>query len=102
MPDPHDTLSIFADVSVALAGFSGIAIAFGRRSAATLNRLDSRRLFNLFTFSGIVLVLSLLGMSLLHIESLGESLMWRGGSAALVLFGIPWLILDWLFEVTKR
>ncbi|MFT5501371.1 MAG: hypothetical protein ACI88G_001508 [Woeseiaceae bacterium] len=28
MPDPHETLSVFAEVSVALAGFSGIAIPF--------------------------------------------------------------------------
>ena len=95
MPDPHETLSIFAEVSVALAGFSGIAIAFGRRSEGTLNRLESRRLFNLFTFSGFVLIVALLGMSLLHIDSVDEEFLWRIGSTLLVFLGTPWLIQDW-------
>ena len=95
MPDPHDTLSIFAEVSVALAGFSGVVIAFGRRSVGVLTQLETRRLFNLFTFSGLVLILSLLGISLLHVESIDASSLWRGGSAVLVLIGIPWLIFDW-------
>ena len=95
MPNPHDTLTIFADISVALAGFSGIAIAFGRRSVGALTSLESRRLFNLFTFSGLVLILSLLGMSLLHVDLFDVNSLARGGSAVLVLFGVPWLILDW-------
>ena len=95
MPDPHDTLSIFAEVSVALAGFSGIIIAFGRRSSGALNELELRRLSNLFALSGMVLVLSLLGTSLLHVESLEPSTLWRGGSALVFLFTTPWLILDW-------
>jgi len=95
MPDPHNTLTIFADVSVALAGFSGIAIAFGRRSVGALNSLESRRLFNLFTFSGLVLIISLLGISLLHVDLVNENSLWRSGSAVLVLFGVPWLIRDW-------
>jgi len=34
--DPHATLAIFAEVSVALAGFSGIVIAFGGREIGYL------------------------------------------------------------------
>ena len=95
MPDPHETLSVFAEVSVALAGFSGVAIAFGRPAIGALSQLESRRLFNLFTFSGFVLIVSLLGISLLHIESVNESLLWRSGSSILVILGAPWLIRDW-------
>jgi hypothetical protein len=95
MPDPHETLSVFAEISVALAGFSGIAIAFGRPAAGALSQLESRRLFNLFTFSGFVLIISLIGISLFHIDSVNENLLWRGGSSVLVILGTPWLIRDW-------
>jgi len=94
MPDPHDTLSIFAEVAVALAGFSGIIIAFGRRSSGALTPLELRRLSNLFGLSGLVLISSLLGISLLHIESLEPATLWIGGSALLFLLVTPWLILD--------
>jgi hypothetical protein len=100
MPDPHDTLSIFAEVSVALAGFSGVAIAFGRRSIGVLTPLEKRRLYNLIVSSGLVLILSLLGVSLLYVESIDPGFLWRGGSAVLVLTGIPWLIADW-FKVQR-
>jgi hypothetical protein len=95
MPDPHETLSVFAEVSVALAGFSGIAIAFGRPSAGKSSQLESRRLFNLFTFSGFVSIISLLGISLIHVDFVDDSLLWRTGSSVLVILGIPWLIRDW-------
>ena len=95
MPDPHDTLSIFAEVSVALAGFSGIAIALGGRSLGSLTKLETRRLFNLFAFSGLVLIISLLGISFLHYETLASSFIWRGGSAVMFLIGVPWLFFDW-------
>ena len=94
MPDPHDTLSIFAEIAVALAGFSGIIIAFGRRSSGALTPLELRRLSNLFVLSGLVLISSLLGISLLHIEALETTTLWRCGSAMVFLLGIPWLILD--------
>jgi hypothetical protein len=58
MPEPHDTLSIFAEVAIALAGFSGIVIAFGRRSIGSLSTLEFRRLSNLFTLSGMALLFS--------------------------------------------
>ncbi|NNF59311.1 MAG: hypothetical protein HKN04_13835 [Rhodothermaceae bacterium] len=95
MPDPYDTLSIFAQVALALAGFSGIVVALGHRSVGELTPLEARRLVNLFTFSGLVFILTLLGISLLHIEHVDTSFLWRNGSAVLVLTGIPWMILDW-------
>jgi hypothetical protein len=94
MPDPHDTLAIFAEVSVALAGFSGIVIAFGRRSIGSLSKLEKRRLSNLFTLSGLVLTISLTGASLLHLNLSDLNVLWRWGSAALFFFGTPWLASD--------
>ena len=40
------------------------------------------------------LISSLLGASLLHIESLEPTTLWRSGSALVFLLGTPWLILD--------
>ena len=34
MPDPHETLSTFTEVAVALAGIAGIINAFKRRAPA--------------------------------------------------------------------
>ena len=94
MPDPHDTLAIFAEVSVALAGFSGIVIAFGGRSLGSLNQLEIRRLSNLFILSGLALTLSLLWLALLHIELEEPNLLWRSGSGIVFALITPWLIWD--------
>jgi hypothetical protein len=96
MPDPHDTLAIFAEVSVALAGFSGIVIAFGRRPIGTLSKLEMRRLSNLFYLSGLGLIISLTGASLLHLNLSDLNILWRWGSAALFFLITPWLVLDML------
>ena len=94
MTDPQSTLSIFAEISVALAGFSGIVIAFGRHPSGLLSKLEIRRLSNLFILSGFALLLSLLGISLLHIEFLSMDLLWRSASAVVILLAIPWLVWD--------
>ena len=100
MPDAQATLSIFAEVAVALAGFSGIIIAFGRRSLGALSPLESRRLYNLYFSSGLVLFSSLLGNSLIHAESLDAALLWRGESMLILVFGFPWIVIDW-FRVRR-
>jgi len=94
MPDPHDTLSIFAEVAIALAGFSGIVIAFGRRSVGSLSTLEVRRLSNLFTLSGIVLTFSLVGVSLLHVDGVDPALFWSWFSGAAFIVCAPWLLRD--------
>ena len=95
MLDQHQTLSIFAEVAVAIAGFSGIVIAFGRRSLGSLTQLELRRLSNLFAMSGFVVFSTLLSISLLYLESLEATVLWRGQSALVILFGTLWLIMDW-------
>jgi hypothetical protein len=94
MPDIQDTLSTFAEISVALAGFSGIVIAFGRRSIGSLGKLEARRLSNLFILSGLVLVFSLLGISLLHLNLEDSNILGLWGSAAVLLLATPWLFWD--------
>ena len=100
MPEPHETLSIFAEVSVALAGFSGIAIAFGSRSLGSLSRLEVRRLSNLFTLAGMALLTSLLMISLLYLDLASHDILWRGGSALLLVVAGPWLAWD-VVRVTR-
>lgn len=94
MPEPHDTLSIFAEVSIALTGFSGIVVAFDRRRLVSLSKPERRRLSNLFFQSGMVLTLSLIGISLLHLEITDPALLWRMGSVLVFLCTTPWLIWD--------
>jgi hypothetical protein len=93
MPDAQETLSSFAEISVALVGFSGIVIAFGRRSMGALTRLEQRRLANLFLFGGGVMLLALTGIALLH-TSLDQVMVWRFSSAVLVVLGAPWALVD--------
>ncbi len=94
MSDPHGTLSIFAEVSIALAGFSGIVIAVGKRSLGSMSALELRRLSNLFFLSGMALGLSLIGLALLSVGFTNPGVIWAWGSATLFLIGIPWLVRD--------
>ena len=94
MPDTQSTFAIFAEVSVALAGFSGIVIAFGKRSLGALTSLEVRRLSNLFMLSGLVLMSSLLGICALHVDGLNPGRFWQASSAILFLIIAPWLCWD--------
>ena len=94
MPNPQDTFSIFAEVSVALVGFSGIVIAFGRRSHGQLTQLELRRLSNLFVFGGGVLLFSLLAIALGH-TPISPRVLWSSESALFFALGTPWVIFDW-------
>ena len=46
-----DALALLAEVGVALAGFTAIAIALGRRAGAPLSRAQYQRVSNLLTLS---------------------------------------------------
>ena len=69
-------------------------MAFGRRPNSALTKLESRRLSNLFILSGFTLLLSLTWISLLHLESIDVKLLWRSGSAVVVVLATPWLVWD--------
>jgi len=94
MPDPHESLAIFAEIAIALAGFSGIVIAFGRREIRVLSALEQRRLANLFMLSGFVLCASLFAIAMLHVEALTAATLWRLASGATFLLGSAWLLWD--------
>ncbi|NKC00331.1 MAG: hypothetical protein GKR90_17845 [Pseudomonadales bacterium] len=94
MPDPFDTLTLIAEVSVAIIGFSGIVIAVGNRSRTVLTALELRRLSNLFAFSGLALTLSLVWMSIGHLPQISQEVLWSVGSLVVLVLATPWLIRD--------
>ncbi len=96
MINTYDTLSLLAEIAITIAGFSGIVIALGGHSLSAVSILEKRRLNNLFLLSGFVLCISLLAIALLHLGIADDSLLWRGGSAAIFLLATPWLIVDTL------
>ena len=94
VPQPTDSLSLIAELAVALAGFSGIVVAIGRRQSGKLSPLDRRRLGNLLANALLALFWSLLGLTLLH-AAVADDLAWRiasGGWAFVVAIGLP---IDW-------
>lgn len=96
MISTYDTLSLLAEIAIAIAGFFGIVIALGGQSLSTVSILEKRRLNNLFVLSGFVLFISLVAIALLHLGIEDNSLLWRSGSAAIFLLVTPWLIIDTL------
>ncbi len=84
MPEPAETLMLLVEASVALAGFSGVVVVFGRRSAGEWSELERTRLINLLVSSFSVLFLSLAALLLLH-AGVAPAITWRIGSGAFLL-----------------
>ena len=81
MPDPVETLRILVEASVAIAGFSGVVVVFGRRATGEWSELERTRIRNLLGTSFTVLFLSLVALLLLH-SGIEPKTTWRVGSAA--------------------
>jgi hypothetical protein len=81
MPDPVETLMILVEASVAMAGFSGVVVVFGRRAEREWSPIERHRLANLLSASFAVLFLSLAALVLLHAGT-DPTTTWRIGSAA--------------------
>ena len=80
MPDPVDTLNVMVEAAVAIAGFTGVVVVFGRRATGDWSELDLFRIRNLLRTSFTVLFLSLTTLLLLHAGIASETT-WRVGSA---------------------
>ena len=80
MPDPVDTLILMVEAAVAIAGFTGVVVVFGRRSTGDWSKLELIRIRNLLGTSFSVLFLSLSTLLLLH-TGIGPETTWRVGSA---------------------
>ena len=79
MPDPVETLNLLVEAAVAVAGFSGVVIVFGRRATGEWSPIERRRFLNLLLTSFTVLFLSLLALVLLHAGT-SPATTWRIGS----------------------
>ncbi len=96
MVEPAETLILLVEAAVALAGFSGVVVVFGRRSAGEWSELERTRLINLLVSSFSVLFLSLAALLLLHAR-VAPAITWRIGSGAILL-----LIVYQSIQVVRR
>ena len=70
---------LLVEAAVAIAGFSGVVIVFGRRATGEWTRVERARFKNLLLTSFSVLFLSLLALVLLHAGA-SPPTTWRIGS----------------------
>jgi hypothetical protein len=89
--DPVETLMLLVEAAVAIAGFSGIVIVFGRRASGEWDRVERARFKNLLLTSFSVLFLSLLALVLLH-GGASPATTWRIGSAIWSVIAIQQLV----------
>jgi len=83
--EPGEMLGIAAQIAVALAGFAGVVVVFGRVSAHEWSPIDRFRLRQLLTNSIFPLALCMIGLFLLAIRpALGEVWRWCSGAAFVV------------------
>lgn len=92
MPDPVETLGLLVEAAVAIAGFSGVVVVFGRRATGEWSGLERLRIGNLVSASFSVLFLSLAILLLLHI-GIAAATTWRAGSAIWTAVAVRQLIL---------
>jgi hypothetical protein len=92
--EPVDILSLFAELTIGVAGFSGIVVVLGRRQSGQLSPLDQNRLGNLLKHALAALFWSLFTITLLQ-TALSAEVLWRGVSAGWALAGAIWLARDW-------
>ena len=86
----ESSLIVIAEIAAALAGFSGIAAAFGQRQERSWSRLERARLTNLLNHSGIALFAALVPLVFAQREGFTPNL-WRTSSllwAAFASIGI--------------
>ena len=84
--EPGETLGIAAQIAVALAGFAGVVVVFGRVSAHEWSPIDKFRLRQLLTNSIVPLALCMIGLLLLAIRpALGGVWRWCSGAAFVIL-----------------
>ena len=92
MPDPVQTLMILVEASVAMAGFSGVVVVFGRRTEREWSQIERARLTNLLTTSFAVLFLPLAALVLLHAGT-DPATTWRIGSATWSIISTSQIVL---------
>jgi hypothetical protein len=81
--DPESALGSVIEVAIAIAGFSGIVAAVGRRGAGHWTAADQLRLRILLTASGAALVFAFLPFVLADL--IAQDLLWRIASGLLAI-----------------
>ncbi len=66
MPDPIETLRLLVEAGIAVAGFSGVVVVFGRRAEGAWSLIERQRLEVLLSSSLSVVFLSFAALVLLH------------------------------------
>jgi hypothetical protein len=85
--DGSDALQTFAQLGVALAGFTGVAIVLGGRAAGSWDYVERGQLRQLLESSLAVVLLSMLPLVLEHF-AWTEQTLWRVSNGAACLAGI--------------
>jgi hypothetical protein len=86
----EDVIPVFAEVAIAITGFSGVVSIFGG-SADERSKIDSTRLISLLTASLSAFIFCLIALALLA-SSVAEETTWRIVSAMVALERITWTL----------
>ena len=89
-----DLLPLFAEVAIAITGFSGIVSIFGR-DKNSWSAADITRLISLLTASLSAFIFSLIALALIS-SGISEHLTWRIASGLIAIERIVWI-----FRITK-
>jgi hypothetical protein len=82
--EPFDALSLCGEIAIAVTGFSGVVLAFGRRGGETYDSVDLIRLRMIFT--GTLTPLGLIALaSVLDSSMFDQAVIWQTCSAVHVL-----------------
>jgi len=101
MTSPVDTFELFAELSLALAGFTGVAASFGGRDR-DFRPMERRRVSGVFMFATVALAEALLVISLAH-SGIQESRIYATSSAAscLLSLGLAVLLVPPVFRLYR-
>jgi hypothetical protein len=99
----ESSLIVIAEIAAALAGFSGIAATFGRRSDRAWSQSERRGLADLLNHSGIALFAALVPLVFAQREGFTPSL-WRNSSSFWAIFALIGIALQirWVVSQNSR
>jgi len=85
----NDVIPVFAEVAIAITGFSGVVSIFGG-SAGERSEIDLTRLFSLLTASLSAFIFCLIALALIA-SSVSEETTWQIVSAMVALERMAWI-----------
>ena len=94
----ESSLIVIAEIAIALAGFSGVAAAFGRRQERPWSQSERVRLANLLNHSGIALFAALVPLVFAYLEGFtpvlwrNSSFLWAGFASIGIGLRVRWVV----------